>query len=95
MALAWLPRVDGVFLTADPQDLITQGSVADIPFVTGDCDDEGTLFSLSSLNITLVYYSYHISRANFLHRFLARMLNLQSIFRRTGSPVLRPLQSSN
>ncbi|OAX36715.1 alpha/beta-hydrolase [Rhizopogon vinicolor AM-OR11-026] len=52
LALAWLPRIDGVFLTADPQQLVLQGSVADIPFITGDCDDEGTLFSLSTLNIT-------------------------------------------
>ncbi|KAH0832386.1 Alpha/Beta hydrolase protein [Lanmaoa asiatica] len=50
--LVWLPRVDGVFLTADPQSLVQQGSVADIPFVNGDCDDEGTIFSLSTLNIT-------------------------------------------
>jgi carboxylesterase type B len=69
VGLAWLPRVDGVFLTADPQDLIMQGSVADIPFITGDCDDEGTLFSLSSLNITLVYYSYHFSHANLFTAF--------------------------
>ncbi|OCH92823.1 carotenoid ester lipase precursor [Obba rivulosa] len=50
--LAWLPRVDGVFLTDTPQNLVLQGSVADVPFVTGDCDDEGTLFSLSNINIT-------------------------------------------
>ncbi|KAG0694304.1 Alpha/Beta hydrolase protein [Suillus ampliporus] len=48
----WFPRVDGTFLTADPRDLVLNGSVADIPFITGNCDDEGTLFSLSSLNIT-------------------------------------------
>ncbi|KAG2125805.1 Alpha/Beta hydrolase protein [Suillus clintonianus] len=53
LAFVWLPRVDGVFLTANPQDLVLQGSVANIPFITGDCDDEGTLFSLSSLNITM------------------------------------------
>ncbi|KAF8895233.1 carotenoid ester lipase precursor [Infundibulicybe gibba] len=50
--LAWLPRADGVFLTDAPQKLVQQGSVANIPFITGDCDDEGTLFSLSTLNIT-------------------------------------------
>ncbi|OJA18273.1 hypothetical protein AZE42_04997 [Rhizopogon vesiculosus] len=52
LALAWLPRVDGVFLTDNPQQLVLQGSVANVPFVTGDCDDEGTLFSLSTTNIT-------------------------------------------
>ncbi|KAJ3988381.1 Alpha/Beta hydrolase protein [Lentinula detonsa] len=50
--LAWLPRADGVFLTDDPQKLVQQGQVAAIPIVNGDCDDEGTLFSLSSLNDT-------------------------------------------
>ncbi|KAJ3998821.1 Alpha/Beta hydrolase protein [Lentinula boryana] len=50
--LAWLPRADGVFLSDDPQKLVQQGQVAAIPIVNGDCDDEGTLFSLSSLNDT-------------------------------------------
>ncbi|KIK96774.1 hypothetical protein PAXRUDRAFT_825611 [Paxillus rubicundulus Ve08.2h10] len=52
LSLAWLPRVDGIFLTDSPQHLVQQGSVANVPFVTGDCDDEGTIFSFSNLNIT-------------------------------------------
>ncbi|KAJ7366221.1 Alpha/Beta hydrolase protein [Mycena albidolilacea] len=52
LVLAWLPREDGVFLTDAPQRLVQQGKVANVPFVTGDCDDEGTLFSLSTLNVT-------------------------------------------
>ncbi|KAI0655443.1 carotenoid ester lipase precursor [Cubamyces menziesii] len=52
LRLAWLPRADGTFLTDAPQQLVQEGSVATVPFVTGDCDDEGTLFSLSTLNIT-------------------------------------------
>ncbi|KAJ7046421.1 Alpha/Beta hydrolase protein [Mycena alexandri] len=52
LLLAWLPRADGTFLSDNPQRLVQQGLVAKIPFVTGDCDDEGTLFSLSTLNIT-------------------------------------------
>ncbi|KAG6829134.1 hypothetical protein H0H92_005608 [Tricholoma furcatifolium] len=52
LSLAWLPREDGTFLTENPQQLVLDGKVADIPFITGDCDDEGTLFSLSTLNVT-------------------------------------------
>ncbi|THH21429.1 hypothetical protein EW146_g170 [Bondarzewia mesenterica] len=52
LVLAWLPRVDGIFLEDKPFSLVQQGSVANIPFITGDCDDEGTLFSLSTLNVT-------------------------------------------
>ncbi|KAJ7644706.1 carotenoid ester lipase precursor [Roridomyces roridus] len=52
LVLAFLPREDGTFLTANPQALVQQGKVSNVPFVTGDCDDEGTLFSLSTLNVT-------------------------------------------
>ena len=47
-----MPRVDGVFLVDEPQILLQQGSVARIPAVLGDCDDEGTLFSMTQLNVT-------------------------------------------
>ncbi|VDC05628.1 unnamed protein product [Peniophora sp. CBMAI 1063] len=49
---AYLPRVDGDFLTDNPQKLVQRGKIANVPFITGDCDDEGTLFSLSNSNIT-------------------------------------------
>ncbi|KAI8986130.1 carotenoid ester lipase precursor [Trametes punicea] len=52
LRLTWLPRVDDKFLTDTPQNLVQKGSVANVPFVTGDCDDEGTLFTISLLNIT-------------------------------------------
>jgi carboxylesterase type B len=50
--LAYLPRVDGVFLKDNPQQLVKQGSVARVPIVTGNCDDEGTLFSIIQFNVT-------------------------------------------
>ena len=65
-------------MTDTPQNLVAAGSVANVPFVTGvsnfklhvrtvlsvlqDCDDEGTLFSLSTLNITCVALP-HLLRA--------------------------------
>jgi len=52
LAIPWLPRVDGTFLTASPQQLVLEGRIADVPFVNGDCEDEGTGFSLSNSNIT-------------------------------------------
>jgi len=52
LALTWLPRVDGVFLTEPPQYAVLRGHVADVPMLAGNCDDEGSLFSLSSLNVT-------------------------------------------
>ncbi|KAH9026413.1 carotenoid ester lipase precursor [Lactarius hengduanensis] len=52
LVLAWLPRVDGVFLKEPSQYSILRGNVANIPMIAGNCDDEGSLFSLSTLNIT-------------------------------------------
>ena len=37
LSLAWLPRADGVFLKNGPQLLVSQGTVSNIPFVTGVC----------------------------------------------------------
>ncbi|KAF8904562.1 Alpha/Beta hydrolase protein [Mucidula mucida] len=54
LILAWLPRTDGVLFSDNPQRLVQQGKVANIPFVTGNCEDEGTLFSLSQWNVTSI-----------------------------------------
>ncbi|EDR10695.1 uncharacterized protein LACBIDRAFT_315360 [Laccaria bicolor S238N-H82] len=53
LALVWGPSKDGLFFKRDPQDSLLKGLYAKVPFVTGDCDDEGTLFSLSNKNITM------------------------------------------
>ncbi|KAF8814379.1 carotenoid ester lipase precursor [Phlegmacium glaucopus] len=50
--LPFEPVVDGDFIARDPQVSIQEGLYAKVPIVTGDCDDEGTLFSLTTLNIT-------------------------------------------
>ncbi|KAF8877142.1 carotenoid ester lipase precursor [Gymnopilus junonius] len=63
--LAWLPRTDGIFLTDNPQRLVQQGKVANIPYITGDCDDEGTLFSLSTLNVTTDTQLLNYVKTNF------------------------------
>ncbi|KAH9030327.1 carotenoid ester lipase precursor [Lactarius pseudohatsudake] len=52
LTIAWQPRADGVFLADNPQKLVQRGKVARIPFVTGVCDDEGTIFALSASNLT-------------------------------------------
>jgi len=52
LALSWLPRADGEFLTEPPQYAVLRGHVANVPIITGNCDDEGSLFSIASLNVT-------------------------------------------
>ncbi|KAI0039748.1 sterol esterase [Auriscalpium vulgare] len=50
--LAWQPRIDGSLFTENPQKSVALGQYARVPLLAGDCDDEGTVFSLSSVNIT-------------------------------------------
>ncbi|KAI0766814.1 Alpha/Beta hydrolase protein [Irpex lacteus] len=50
--LTWTPRADGKFLKDLPYEAILKGKVANIPFVAGDVDDEGTLWTLSLTNLT-------------------------------------------
>ncbi|KAJ7238856.1 carotenoid ester lipase precursor [Mycena haematopus] len=52
LSLLWLPRVDGDVLVRNPPQSIAQGAFAKVPFLSGDCDDEGTLFAFSSTNVT-------------------------------------------
>ncbi|KAI0819587.1 carotenoid ester lipase [Trametes gibbosa] len=48
----WMPHADGLFIRDNPQRLLLEGNVSDVPFVIGSCEDEGTLFALVSLNLT-------------------------------------------
>ncbi|KAH7310160.1 Alpha/Beta hydrolase protein [Rhexocercosporidium sp. MPI-PUGE-AT-0058] len=52
VALSYLPRPDGVTITQSPEDLLTAGKFAKVPFIVGDQEDEGTLFALFQSNLT-------------------------------------------
>lgn len=52
VALSYLPRPDGVVLTESPEVLAANGKYAQVPFIIGDQEDEGTLFSLLQANLT-------------------------------------------
>jgi len=51
IVFAWQPRVDGKLLSDAPLHLIEAGKVANIPFMSGDLDDEGTVLSMSATSI--------------------------------------------
>ena len=52
VALSYLPRPDGKVLTQSPEVLAENGIYASVPFIIGDQEDEGTIFSLVQYNIT-------------------------------------------
>ncbi|KAJ5260541.1 secreted lipase [Penicillium angulare] len=53
VALSYLPRPDGTILTDTPEILVKSGRYASVPFIIGDQEDEGTIFSLFQPNITI------------------------------------------
>ncbi|KAF8452562.1 Alpha/Beta hydrolase protein [Boletus edulis BED1] len=50
--ISWRPLVDGVFLKQSTRQSLSEGKYARVPAILGDVDDEGTLFSLYSFNVT-------------------------------------------
>ncbi|KAJ5588003.1 secreted lipase [Penicillium hispanicum] len=52
VALSYVPRPDGTVLTDSPERLAGEGKYASVPFITGDQEDEGTIFALTQSNIT-------------------------------------------
>ncbi|KAJ6508154.1 Alpha/Beta hydrolase protein [Mycena sanguinolenta] len=50
--LVWGPRIDGDVIVRDAWVSISEGLYGKMPKMIGMCDDEGTLFSFSNLNIT-------------------------------------------
>lgn len=40
--LPWQPVIDGQFIARNPLSSLANGQYAKVPFITGDCDDEGT-----------------------------------------------------
>jgi len=90
VALSYIPRPDGTFLTESPDALSRSGRITQIPFIVGDQEDEGTLFGLFQDNITTTddvvtylktYYFWHAD-ISFLQNFVA----LYSDISANGSP---------
>ncbi|CAI4217399.1 unnamed protein product [Parascedosporium putredinis] len=52
VALAYLPRPDGVVLPMSPDILVASNQYAKVPMIIGDQEDEGTLFALFQPNLT-------------------------------------------
>ncbi|KAF9530016.1 sterol esterase [Crepidotus variabilis] len=63
----WTPMVDGRLISRDPWVSLKQGKYAKVPFITGVDEDEGTLFSYSSLNVTTNSQFLEYVKSNFLH----------------------------
>ncbi|KAI0628200.1 carotenoid ester lipase precursor [Trametes polyzona] len=86
----FMPHADGVFLKDDPQKLVLQGSIADIPFVIGSNEDEGTLFSLASLNLTTERELRAYLKTNYFPNAtdatISRLLDLYPANPAAGSP---------
>ncbi|KAF8129906.1 Alpha/Beta hydrolase protein [Boletus edulis] len=64
--ISWGPLVDGVFLRQSIRESLSQGKYLQVPAILGDVDDEGTLFSLTNLNVTTNDEFMEYLQSNFL-----------------------------
>ncbi|KFY25511.1 hypothetical protein V493_04604 [Pseudogymnoascus sp. VKM F-4281 (FW-2241)] len=78
VALSYLPRPDGSFLTDSPDVLVLNGKYARVPFIIGDQEDEGTLFALfqSSIVRTKADLIKYLTTIFFHHSTDAQMAEL-------------------
>ncbi|KAF5314859.1 hypothetical protein D9619_007082 [Psilocybe cf. subviscida] len=52
LQLAWEPTIDGMVIKRDPMISVQKRLFSKVPIISGNCDDEGTLFATSTTNIT-------------------------------------------
>jgi carboxylesterase type B len=74
LALSYLPRPDGKALTKSPEFLAQSGTYAPVPFIGGDQEDEGTLFSLSQSNISTTQQIFDYLGAYVFHDAMEEQL---------------------
>ncbi|KAJ6488863.1 sterol esterase [Mycena sanguinolenta] len=79
--LIWAPRIDGDIIERNPWASISEGMYAKIPMLAGMSDDEGTLFSLSTLNITTDIGFVDYVKSNYFPNALAEeMAHIASLY---------------
>ncbi|POS71667.1 lipase [Diaporthe helianthi] len=90
VALSYVPRPDGTVLPDSPEVLAAQGRYAAVPMINGDQEDEGTIFTLFTSNVTtsqdqLEYLStYYFNSAS--NEQLTALLNTYPQDLTQGSP---------
>ncbi|OJT04264.1 Lipase 4 [Trametes pubescens] len=89
--IPYFPHVDGVFIKDNMEKLTIEGKIADVPFINGANEDEGTLFSLAPLtNVTTQGEFAAFLKSNYFPRAsnetIARVLELYPADPAAGSP---------
>ncbi|KAJ7609931.1 alpha beta-hydrolase [Roridomyces roridus] len=64
--LVWRPRVDGDVVVQDPLISVQKGLYSKMPFMTGDSDDEGSIFTPALTNLTTDADFLNYVHSNFL-----------------------------
>ncbi|ODQ80424.1 hypothetical protein BABINDRAFT_35845 [Babjeviella inositovora NRRL Y-12698] len=52
LKFSYMPRPDGGIISYLPAQMVTDGKYARVPYIIGDQNDGGTIFTLGSLNVT-------------------------------------------
>ncbi|KAM5543204.1 hypothetical protein V8D89_003078 [Ganoderma adspersum] len=86
----WEPRADGNALAQPPEHQLLAGKIANVPFVSGNQMDEGTLFSFANTNVTTDDEFFDYVSSNFFPNVpssnVTRLLELYPSDPAAGSP---------
>ncbi|PIL33996.1 hypothetical protein GSI_03704 [Ganoderma sinense ZZ0214-1] len=86
----WEPRADGNAIAQPPEHLLLAGKIANVPFVSGNDMDEGTLFSFANINVTTDDEFFDYVSSNFFPNIpsanITRLLELYPSDPAAGSP---------
>ncbi|KAL2848980.1 Alpha/Beta hydrolase protein [Aspergillus pseudodeflectus] len=90
LALAYLPRPDGLVLADAPDQLALENKVAKVPYIAGNQEDEGTIFALFQSNITteelLIEYLGNVFFQNASKQLLKEFIDLYADTNTNGAP---------
>lgn len=90
LALSYIPRPDGLVVAESPDQLALKNKVAQVPFIAGSQEDEGTVWALFQSNITteeqLVDYLNNFYFPNGSRDVLEQFVSLYADISENGAP---------
>ncbi|KAL2782740.1 Alpha/Beta hydrolase protein [Aspergillus pseudodeflectus] len=90
LALSYIPRPDGLVVAESPDQLALKNKVAQVPFIAGSQEDEGTVWALFQSNITteelLVDYLNNVYFPNGSREVLEEFVSLYADISENGAP---------
>ncbi|KAJ6555672.1 Alpha/Beta hydrolase protein [Mycena vulgaris] len=85
LAFIWAPHVDGDIVVQNPVLSVSESAFTKIPIMTGDCDDEGTIFAFGTTNITTdAEFMEYLETVGFPNAKTAQIAEIMELYPHVG-----------